>query len=65
MRPFAFACVRVHPVYGRCEGAGVFAEVVGVEGRVVDGVGFRIDVDGACSDCEGDFAEEGAEGGAD
>ena len=69
MCPFAFACVRVHPVYGRCEGAGVFAEVVGVEGRVVDGVGFRIDVDGACGDCEGavggDFAEEGAEGGAD
>ena len=69
VRPWLFAGVRVYPVYGCGEGGGIFAEVIGVQGRGVDGVGFRIDVDGACGDCEGavggDFAEEGAEGGAD
>lgn len=69
VRPGLFAGVRVNPVYGCGEGGGVFAEVVGVQGRVVDGIGFWIDVDGACGDCEsamgGYFAEERAEGGAD
>lgn len=67
--PRLFAGVRVHPVDGSGEGGGVFAQVGGVEGRVVDGVGFRVNVYGPCGYCEGaiggDFAEEGAEGRAD
>ena len=69
VRPRLFAGVRVYPVYGCGEGGGVFAEVIGVQGRGVNGIGFRIDVDGAWGDCEGavggHFAEEGTEGGTD